>query len=95
MILLYVPARGGSKGVKNKNIRLLNNKPLITYTLEIVDFLIKEFGDKVIPFVSTDFEKIAHICVKILILQLNIEDPKNCLTIIHPSPLELTTQLIG
>ena len=62
MILLYVPARGGSKGVKNKNIRLLNKRPLISYTLEIVDFLVKEFDDKVIPFISTDFEKIARIC---------------------------------
>lgn len=62
MILLYVPARAGSKGVKNKNMRLLNKKPLITYTLEIVDSLVKEFGNKVFPFVSTDSEKIAHIC---------------------------------
>ena len=29
-------ARGGSKGVKNKNIKLLNNKPLIYYTIREV-----------------------------------------------------------
>jgi CMP-N,N'-diacetyllegionaminic acid synthase len=34
-ILCTICARGGSKGVKNKNIRLLNGKPLIGYTIEI------------------------------------------------------------
>ena len=34
-ILATICARGGSKGVKNKNIKLLNNKPLIEYSLEL------------------------------------------------------------
>jgi len=29
-----IPARGGSKGLKKKNLALLNNKPLIEYTIE-------------------------------------------------------------
>lgn len=33
-ILCTICARGGSKGVKNKNIKLLHNKPLIAYTIE-------------------------------------------------------------
>ncbi|HLD22769.1 MAG TPA: acylneuraminate cytidylyltransferase family protein [Sulfuricurvum sp.] len=33
-ILCTICARGGSKGVKNKNIKLLNKKPLIAYTIE-------------------------------------------------------------
>lgn len=33
-ILAIICARGGSKGVPNKNIRLLNGKPLIAYTIE-------------------------------------------------------------
>lgn len=33
-ILCTICARGGSKGVKNKNIRPLLNKPLIAYTIE-------------------------------------------------------------
>jgi CMP-N,N'-diacetyllegionaminic acid synthase len=33
-VLCTICARGGSKGVKNKNIKLLNNKPLIAYTIE-------------------------------------------------------------
>lgn len=33
-ILAVIPARGGSKGVEGKNIKLLNGKPLIQYTWE-------------------------------------------------------------
>lgn len=32
-VLGIIPARGGSKGVKKKNIRLLNNRPLIEYSI--------------------------------------------------------------
>ena len=35
-ILVTVCARGKSQGIKNKNIRLLDNKPLIYYTLDII-----------------------------------------------------------
>lgn len=39
--LVIIPARGGSKGVPRKNIKLLNGKPLIYYTIdaarEVVD----------------------------------------------------------
>lgn len=34
-ILAIIPARGGSKGVPGKNIKLLNGKPLLQYTSEI------------------------------------------------------------
>jgi CMP-N,N'-diacetyllegionaminic acid synthase len=33
-VLALIPARGGSKGVPRKNLALLNNKPLITYTIK-------------------------------------------------------------
>lgn len=33
-ILAVIPARAGSKGVPNKNIRLVNNKPLIYYSIK-------------------------------------------------------------
>lgn len=33
-ILAVIPARAGSKGVPNKNIRLVNNKPLIYYAIK-------------------------------------------------------------
>jgi len=33
-ILLIIPARGGSKGIPRKNLRLLNGKPLIYYSIK-------------------------------------------------------------
>ncbi len=33
--LVFIPARGGSVGVKNKNLIEINNKPLIKYTLDV------------------------------------------------------------
>ncbi len=33
-ILAIIPARGGSKGIPGKNIRLLNGKPLLAHTIE-------------------------------------------------------------
>ena len=56
-ILAIIPARGGSKGIKNKNIRLLNNKPLITYSIDAAKSC--PYIDYVL--VSTDSEKIADI----------------------------------
>ena len=32
--ICFIAARGGSKGVRRKNIRLLGNKPLIAHTIE-------------------------------------------------------------
>ena len=33
--LIFIPARGGSKGVPGKNIKHLDGKPLIEYTIEV------------------------------------------------------------
>ena len=33
LILAVIPARAGSKGIPNKNIRLINDKPLIYYSI--------------------------------------------------------------
>lgn len=32
--LAIIPARGGSKGIPRKNVRLLAGKPLITHSIE-------------------------------------------------------------
>jgi CMP-N,N'-diacetyllegionaminic acid synthase len=48
--LVVIPARGGSKGIPEKNIKLLNGKPLIYYTIEAARAV---FSDSVI-LVSTD-----------------------------------------
>lgn len=59
-ILALIPARGGSKGIKKKNIVALNKKPLIAYTIECS--LRSKFINRVI--VSTDDLKIADIAKK-------------------------------
>lgn len=56
-ILYIIPARGGSKGLTGKNIRLLGNKPLIAYSIEAAVNSI--FKGTVI--VSTDDEEIASV----------------------------------
>uniref|UniRef100_UPI000AA03AA6 cytidylyltransferase domain-containing protein n=2 Tax=Vibrionaceae TaxID=641 RepID=UPI000AA03AA6 len=33
-VLAIIPARGGSKGLPKKNIKLMNGKPLIQWTIE-------------------------------------------------------------
>lgn len=57
-ILVVIPARGGSKGLKDKNINLLGGKPLIYYSIEIARRL---FSDDQIC-VSTDSLKIKEVC---------------------------------
>ena len=59
-ILVVIPARGGSKGIPRKNIRLLNNKPLISYAIDIAKS--SEYVDDVV--VTTDDSKIALLSEK-------------------------------
>ncbi|MBI5045408.1 MAG: acylneuraminate cytidylyltransferase family protein [Candidatus Niyogibacteria bacterium] len=56
-IVTIIPARGGSKGVPRKNIKLLDGKPLIGYCIEVL----KKSGviDRVI--VSTEDDEIATV----------------------------------
>jgi CMP-N-acetylneuraminic acid synthetase len=56
-VLAVIPARGGSKGVKNKNIRLIGGKPLIYWSIleASKSKLISEF------YVSTDSKDIQKI----------------------------------
>ena len=56
-ILCTICARAGSKGIKDKNIRMLNGRPLIAYTIEHA--LNWNKAKRVI--VSTDSQKIARI----------------------------------
>ncbi|MDG1350967.1 MAG: acylneuraminate cytidylyltransferase family protein [Crocinitomicaceae bacterium] len=60
-ILVVIPARGGSKGIPMKNIKLLNGKPLIQYSIE---FALTHFKKEQI-IVSTDhkdIQRVAQIC---------------------------------
>lgn len=57
--LIFVPARGGSKGIPGKNLHPLCGKPLISHTLEVI----AELGLINQSFISTDDEKICDHCI--------------------------------
>jgi CMP-N,N'-diacetyllegionaminic acid synthase len=57
LVLAIIPARGGSKGIPNKNKRLICGKPLIAWT--ILAAQMANSVDKIV--VSTDDEDIAEI----------------------------------
>lgn len=77
--LVIIPARGGSKGVPGKNIRLLNGKPLIQYTIEAAQEVFP--NDSIC--VSTDSHEIKSCVEKI---GLNVPFMR---------PLELATDEAG
>jgi len=60
MIIAIIPAKGNSKRLKNKNIRSLNKKPLIYWTIKHAQ------KSKIIKkiFVSTDSQKISNFAQK-------------------------------
>ncbi len=60
MILVVIPARGGSKGIPRKNLRLLHNKPLISYSIGVAKQ--SQYVDDVV--VTTDDSQIALIAEK-------------------------------
>lgn len=59
-ILAIIPARSGSKGLLNKNIKVFNKKPLIYWTIN--EALKSQYIDKC--FVTTDSKKIAKLSLK-------------------------------
>ena len=60
MTICIIPARSGSKRLKNKNIKKFNGKPIISYAIKIA----KSSGlfSKIV--VSTDSKKISNIAKK-------------------------------
>lgn len=58
--IAIIPARAGSKGIPNKNVKLMNGKPLIYWSIQ--DALNCPEIDRV--FVSTDSKSIADIAVE-------------------------------
>jgi len=55
--LFLIPARAGSKGIPNKNIKLLNGKPLINYAIDLARCFVKDED----ICLSTDSFEIAEI----------------------------------
>ena len=58
-ILCTICARAGSKGVANKNLRLINNKPLIVYSIE--QAISTKLFDQIV--VSSDSKEIREIAL--------------------------------
>ena len=56
--LVVIPARSGSKGLPDKNIKLLNGKPLIHYSIEVAQQVFKN-EDICISTDSAEYIKIA------------------------------------
>jgi len=77
--LVIIPARSGSKGIPNKNIKILGGKPLIYYTVDLARSL---FVDDIIC-VSTDSIEIKK-CVEL-----------TGLTVPFLRPIELATDESG
>lgn len=61
-IICFIPARSGSKRLKNKNIKILNNKPLIYWTVKSA--ILSNVFEKII--FSTDSLKYYSILIKYL-----------------------------
>ena len=59
-IIAVIPARSGSKSVKNKNIHIYKKKPLIFHSIKIA--LKSKFIDRV--FVTTDSKKYQKLSIK-------------------------------
>ena len=58
-IICFIFARGDSKGIKNKNLRSFDGKPLIFHTIKV-----SKKNKLITPFVSTDLKKILNYAKK-------------------------------
>lgn len=58
-ILITICARGGSKGIPGKNIKLINGKPLIAYTIDLANKIQSNFKAKI--SLSTDDNAIKKV----------------------------------
>ena len=74
MNLAVIPARGGSKRIKKKNIKLFNKQPIILFTIK--KLLDSNLFDRII--VSTDSNEVIDICknykVEIIIRPKELSD---------------------
>ena len=59
MNLCVIPARGGSKRIPNKNVKIFCGKPIIVWSIELA--IASKCFDKII--VSTDNKEIADLAV--------------------------------
>jgi pseudaminic acid cytidylyltransferase len=69
-IIAYIPARGGSKRIPKKNIKLLGGKPSLTHVIEVLRRL--DFLEGVC--VSTDSPEISSVAIKAGATVLGLRD---------------------
>jgi CMP-N,N'-diacetyllegionaminic acid synthase len=60
--LVTICARGGSKGIPGKNVRMLNGKPLIAYSINVANEFCKKYDALVA--LSTDSEEIKAVAAQ-------------------------------
>ena len=77
--LFLIPARGGSKGIPRKNVKQLNGKPLIIYSVETA----RQLADDADICVSTDSEEVISVVTSV---GLNVPFIR---------PIELSTDTAG
>ncbi len=85
-LLITICARGGSKGIPGKNIKMMNGNPLIYYTLKTA-ILFSEKIDGVCDIIlSTDSDEIKDVVSKLNLPKIDIS---------YTRPLELAGDLVG
>ncbi len=84
-ILITVCVRGGSKGIPGKNIKDLNNKPLIYYTLNFAEKF-AEIHPGTFIYLSTESKEIKEVVKDLNLSMVNID---------HNRPPELATDTSG
>lgn len=83
--LITICARGGSKGIPGKNVKLINGKPLIYYTLKIAEeFALNNHNTKI--YLSTDSLNIKEIVKEFTFATINTD---------YNRPLQLATDSAG
>ncbi len=71
-VIALILARGGAKGIKNKNIINVMGKPLIFYTIDIA----KKIKSITEVYVSTDGKKLGHINLNSQSIPVKLSFPK-------------------
>ena len=74
MFLIYIPSRGGSKGIPRKNMHTFLGKPLIYQTLKIAKQIEDCYKGRVINFLSSDEDDIIDVELNKIILATRDND---------------------
>lgn len=97
-IYAIIPARKGSKGIKNKNILPINNKPLIHYSIELANkskyiskVIVSSDSKKYLKIASLKGDIIKHLRPKSISLDnsTDIEFFKSCLNFLNKISIDL------